>query len=692
MSAVRERERRSTAGKRLTFLAGQELENDQAFWGHDTWQEDSESYQSADGSLAVDEFDSDFDESESDHDTDADDALGAAEERKLRLEEQQNTAQSKKRNVAAYTDTKKASVVGAVGSKAAVVLKKGRWNRGKRIMGDGLNTGIVLNIPLSYQQQQQKLLPAAATTTTSAAGASVSWADAPPPPETSSTHVPVVATTAVDSTSVHALATTSAAVAVAAPKIPVAAVVLKRTSPPRQKLLGPTLAASRVRRGRVRTSTSIETNTTNKLKIKSVTATSPKATATAGANQMKKGKRSFTQEEMLLEAVQETEPENERWLLGRKRSQAVKDDNESASRNYDNHRRGGKVIEKFVSRRGYLNTITFPDMDHIPDLLRTSHHSATTASTPPPPVHCVVTGKVAKYRDPITGMGYYDMAAFKELRRRHAANESLSEPPTIVGAVGLPPATTIAAAACHGDNPSKKAIMTQSDGSLLSAKVELISATSTATKIPLNTKPMQTKPKSVSKSVTPIKREPATSPNGEPANKSVKSSIVGTNGIDTKSTSVPGNVGLDLETTQRLIPVEDSSATALVDQADNVDTKNMLAKSTIQVAPPPSLPFAGSQNNEAVVPRISAVTEVEVHRKESIDASSWGTPSSPGRRSPRKRKPTAKALENSLMEFSKSGSPRMPPREPAEDPPRLALVTNDTVGALVASPLATEKK
>ena len=50
------------------------------------------------------------------------------------------------------------------------------------------------------------------------------------------------------------------------------------------------------------------------------------------------------------------------------------------------------------------------------------------ATTPPPlgaaapraprPATCAVTGKPARYRDPLTGQGYHDVAAFKELRRR----------------------------------------------------------------------------------------------------------------------------------------------------------------------------------------------------------------------------------------------------------------------------------
>merc|ERR1712157_238201 len=38
---------------------------------------------------------------------------------------------------------------------------------------------------------------------------------------------------------------------------------------------------------------------------------------------------------------------------------------------------------------------------------------------------CVITGKKARYRDPKTKMGYHDLSAFKELRRRSEAGEPL---------------------------------------------------------------------------------------------------------------------------------------------------------------------------------------------------------------------------------------------------------------------------
>ena len=36
---------------------------------------------------------------------------------------------------------------------------------------------------------------------------------------------------------------------------------------------------------------------------------------------------------------------------------------------------------------------------------------------------CIITGKKARYRDPKTMLGYHDLAAFKELRRRLASGE-----------------------------------------------------------------------------------------------------------------------------------------------------------------------------------------------------------------------------------------------------------------------------
>eukprot|EP00957_Ditylum_brightwellii_P132689 10117740-Ditylum_brightwellii.AAC.1 len=85
MSAVQQRSRRATAGKRMSSLVGKAAEEDETFWGHSTWAEEpkpptaasdsDEVFDSSDeGSYRlsdeeeenkVDVFDSDFDDSES---------------------------------------------------------------------------------------------------------------------------------------------------------------------------------------------------------------------------------------------------------------------------------------------------------------------------------------------------------------------------------------------------------------------------------------------------------------------------------------------------------------------------------------------------------------------------------------------------------------------------------------------------
>jgi YL1 nuclear protein C-terminal domain len=159
-----------------------------------------------------------------------------------------------------------------------------------------------------------------------------------------------------------------------------------------------------------------------------------------------------------MEAIHETEPENKRWLYARKRvqDQSEKDANANALRD----RQRGKVIQKFHSRRGCLTTLTFPEMDYVPEILtrRPQQHPPhqqhqqqqqqqlpqqevdpqsqgqsdntqqdaqqsydQSAQPQSRAVRCVITGKPAKYRDPLTKQPYFDSAAFKELRRRHSA-------------------------------------------------------------------------------------------------------------------------------------------------------------------------------------------------------------------------------------------------------------------------------
>jgi vacuolar protein sorting-associated protein 72 len=348
MSAVVRRNKRKTAGLRMTALVGEAQDQDDEFWGHDTWAvgEDSgnESFRDSDedSELKKDEFDSDFNESESDNE-DEEKAAGEKEERDLQRQER-----SRKGGGGNYVDV--------VASK-----KKGR---GKRIVGDGINAGIVLNF---HPQIAGSAAASSAATTQQ-----------------------------------HQPAPVAPVAAAAAPPKTIAKKPAKRIS----------LASTRERRSQ---------SITNRLRENRSTAPTSAPIRKTGKTGSKKPKRRlYTQEELLLEAVHETETENQRWLLARKRVKDAELDKDSLS---NRDRSKGKIVEKFHSRRGCLMTLTFPEMDSVPDILT----RPKTVPSKPEKVCCVITGKPARYRDPLSKLGYFDMVAFKELRRRKAANEPLDQ-------------------------------------------------------------------------------------------------------------------------------------------------------------------------------------------------------------------------------------------------------------------------
>ena len=326
------RDKRSTAGKRMSHLVGEAQDADDAFWGHDTWAEDdsgNESFRESDEDSEVrkDQFDSDFDESEEDF-SDAEAAAGRDEEVNLR---QQEKLESRKKTF----DVAKAG-------RDLLQKKKGAKGRmkGQRIFGDGDNAGLVLNMPNAAQPllRVQKVGPTPTT------------------------------------------------------KI--------------------TLASTRLRRNR---SKSLRTTT----QLKSTTELPPKPSK-KGTSTKKSRAQYWTQEQLLLEAATVTEPENERWLLGRKR---LHEQAEAVMKLQDSQQRNGKLISKYRSRRGMLTTLTFSEMDAVPEILV----QIGGAPPRPRPVYCAITGRRANYKCPKTGKGYYDMMAFKELRRRLEAGEALDQ-------------------------------------------------------------------------------------------------------------------------------------------------------------------------------------------------------------------------------------------------------------------------
>ncbi|KAL3916550.1 MAG: hypothetical protein SGILL_005126, partial [Bacillariaceae sp.] len=474
------RERRKTAGRRMNSLVGKAQEEDDAFWGHDTWNEDdsgNDSFRESDedSNLAKDEFDSDFDDSESDNEGEE---AAAGEAAELELQKSERAAKQQRKG-GAYVDKK------------ATAGPRGK--RGRRIMGEGFNAGIVLNFPpqmtdsLAMQRQIHEQATASTTAAEAAAPLSSSTPQSippmaigilkPPPPPASPQPTPMEVSP--PSPAKKPPSTTKSKRKSGDPVVPKSALTSTRES-------RSTHGARQLRESR--STAEKKTLTTNKRK---------------GANQHTSGKHAaakrkrYTQEELLIEAVNDTEPDNQRWLLARKR---VQDQNErDANANALRDRQRGKVVQKFHSRRGCLITLTFPEMDSVPEILtrrpqqqpqqvealqsvagsipsvatngtmseEQTQSALPSSSTPNDPNKCVITGKPAKYKDPITKFPYYDLSAFKEIRRRHSAGLPIGQssaqskspgktPHTVQSATATSTQSNGAAATIHKQQSDKK--------------------------------------------------------------------------------------------------------------------------------------------------------------------------------------------------------------------------------------------
>ena len=451
-AAVLERSRRSTAGKRMSTLVGQAQEDDDTFWSHSIWSEggggfagkgsrkrkrgdddddsstsssssDSDDDSSSDGegsyrmseddsAAGVDQFDSDFDESE----TDDDDEDGEGdEEKELRAEERREKASKRKKNQRLGMPSLK--------STRGRELVKGKKTPGKMTkrgpLGEGWNQGLVLNWPPPAIGVGTKQL--GVTSNSSQIQSTI-------PPSMSQT-IPQQHT----SQSVPLPTSTGSATQIAMkPNLPI---------PTSQTL---PLPKPKAKRGP---------------KPKRQTATQLKQEATA--ERKKINRHNITQEEMILESIKSTEIDNVKWLSSRKRSKEEAAQLEKATVARKSSLNSQKPVSRFHSRRGCNNTITFMDMDQLPEILTrkqavarpvTSTRSigssspkrrrmnSTTSETEPSPTEtttkpekkCFITGNVAKYRDPKTKHYYHDKDAFKELRRRLDAGEIKIPKPEVV--------------------------------------------------------------------------------------------------------------------------------------------------------------------------------------------------------------------------------------------------------------------
>jgi len=389
-AAVLQREKRTTAGTRMSSLVGQAVKDDDEFWSHSTWveEEDASFHESDEGSDAqIDTFDSDFDDSEDDGENGNDEDGGEAEV--LREEKRQKTIGRKK-------------IMDVVNAGRNMIQKrKNSTQRKKALRGDGMNAGLVLNVPGS-------------SVTSSIVSSSVNSFPAPrvkAKGKEGSKLSEVSATTSPERRSARSKSA----------KFNVSKVMGQK---------GTRSAAGTVAKRSLRTST-IKNSKQLSASIEHQSAVTSSSTSGRG---MRKGKRKFTQEELILEAVQVTEAENERWLLSRKRTQCEENTraelkNKLMMAGNDN---GRKVTCKYNSKRGCYNTITFPSMDFVPEIFtrpRIDENARTLlVEQKQKDNKCVITGKKARYRDPKTRMGYHDLQAFKELRRRFDNGEELEQP------------------------------------------------------------------------------------------------------------------------------------------------------------------------------------------------------------------------------------------------------------------------
>lgn len=362
---VLERKKRSTAGTRMDSLIGQAAKDDDEFWGHSTWGEEKGDV-SDDGSFH--ESDEESDAKIDTFDSDFNDSEGEAEEEgggEVELLQEERMAKR--------AAGKKRMMDGVNAGRELMQKKKNAAKRKKAIRGSDDNAGLVLNFPGAAPNVKKKFYLKAAP------------AAVKPPP------LPKVKVENAQPSRRSSRAKIS--------KFSVSEVVGKRS---------------------FRTSTinnSIETSSTNDSTRQSSSQITKK----------NKHKRKFAQDELLLEALSKTEGENQRWLLNRKRQQVEENTRAELKKKMSQQSADRKVVSKFNSRRGCLNTFTFPAMDHVPDIFTQPKSSSEQRLQKIEKLRreniCVITGKKARYLDPKSRLGYHDLASFKELRRRLDAGE-----------------------------------------------------------------------------------------------------------------------------------------------------------------------------------------------------------------------------------------------------------------------------
>jgi hypothetical protein len=319
----------------------------------------------------------------------------------------------------------------------------------KRVLGEGWNAGLVLNwFPVNDGTAASSSAPVVSSEaglTNSAVALDPSALQLPLDPSVilaaaPSVHLGLAPSSQIDSTksaSIQPITQQSAQTTVtSAPQI--------STSIPQPIISEANRPPSPSRKRNLRAGTI--TKTIETVQQSAISEKISKQRSTATKSNSKSNKRHFTQEEMIMEAISQTEPENSKWLAGRRRrkEESAKEEEKNAAAKSSK----GNVVERFYSRRGGANSLTFYGVG-LPEILTRNHGAARSVggisfdhhsprkrstsnsfgsksspdNTEKNVAKCAITGKVAKYRDPKSMLGYHDLDAFKELRRRLGAGE-----------------------------------------------------------------------------------------------------------------------------------------------------------------------------------------------------------------------------------------------------------------------------
>lgn len=362
-AAVLSRARRSTAGRRMSSLVGKSFENDNTFWSHSTWNEEKSNkpsddndadISSDDGSFNIEDEEPAKDAFDSDFNDSESDSDEEISSNQNDIEELDRTSKARNRyNEPKYMSKKRSGANDASKRKSGI---RKRGSKGRIGEGDGDNAGLVLNF----------------AGFTNASTSTVHQRNKKKGMEENISHETI-------------------------PKPQPSTIDSEKTKRP------------------ISSSVSLSGANKNLARIRSLKSSSPRSLDQKPA--VGKNNKLFSQEELLVEAANITEAENERWLLGRKRLQKQNALHEKLKKSLNGTGSTTKVVEKFHSRRGFFNTLTFTNMDSVPVILRKKQTFKEYPSNREKKI-CIITGNPAQYRDPKTNKYYSDLAAFKELRRR----------------------------------------------------------------------------------------------------------------------------------------------------------------------------------------------------------------------------------------------------------------------------------